>query len=231
MNKKPLIGLTPTFNPYSKKLLIKIEYIKAIQKAGGIPFLIPYSDLKSDVEIIFEKLDGIMLSGGGDILPLYYKEEPKKTKRVVPERDELEIKIVKMCFENKKPLFGICRGSQVMNVAMGGTLIQDINSEIEHDQSAYYDKLTHTIIIEKGTLLYEIMKIRELRVNSFHHQAIKKTGKDIKISARAKDGIIEGIESDKHPFFIGVQFHPELLFEKHEIFFRLFKVFVDFCKR
>ena len=210
--------------------MLDIEYVKAIQKAGGVPLIIPYSDLKNNVDLILEKFDGIMFSGGGDVLPSYYKEEPQKTKRVVPERDELEIELVKKCFKNKKPLFAICRGIQVMNVAMGGNLIQDINSEIEHDQSAYYDKLTHTIIIEKGTLLYEIFKKKELKVNSFHHQAVKKTGKNLKISAKAKDGIIEGIESEKHPFFLGVQFHPELLFEEHKIFFKLFKVFIDACR-
>jgi len=230
LSRKPLIGITPSYNPHSEKFLLDIEYVKAIQKAGGVPLIIPYSDLKSNVDLILERFDGIMLSGGGDVLPSYYKEEPKKTKRVVPERDELEIELVKKCFKNKKPLFAICRGCQVMNVAMGGSLIQDINSEIEHDQSAYHDKLTHTIIIEKGTLLYEILKKRELKVNSFHHQAVKKLGKNLKISAKAKDGIVEGIESEKHPFFLGVQFHPERLFEKHKIFFKLFKAFVESCK-
>jgi len=230
MKRKPLIGVTPSFNPYSGKFLLGVEYIRAIQKAGGIPLLIPYADFKNNVDLIFERFDGFMLSGGGDVLPFYYKEEPKKTEKVVPERDEFEIELVKRCFKNKKPLFAICRGSQIMNVAMGGNLIQDINSEIQHYQSAYYDELTHTIIIEKGTFLYEIFKKKELKVNSFHHQAVKKLGKTLRISARAKDGIVEGIESDNHPFFLGVQFHPEFLFEKHKMFFKLFKVFIDACR-
>lgn len=230
MNKKPFIGVTPSFDIQSNRFYLNIKYTKAIQEAGGIPLIIPYTDFKNEIKTLLEKFDGFLLTGGGDVHPLYYREEPKKTRGVVPERDILEIEIVKACFLNKKPVFAICRGSQVMNVAMGGNLIQHINSEIEHEQSASHSKLTHTIIIEKETLLYDIFKKREIRVNSFHHQAVNKLGKDLKISARAKDGIVEAIESDKHPFFLGVQFHPEHLFEENKIFLKLFKKFIDSCK-
>lgn len=207
-----------------------MKYIEAIKRVGGIPLVIPYIDLEIRKDEFFDLFDGFLLSGGGDVHPMFYGEEPRKTEKVIPERDKFEIEIVKKCFENKKPILGICRGLQVMNVSMGGTLIQDIESYIEHKQSAPYNKLTHSIIIDKKSQLYEIFGKEELMVNSFHHQAIRKLGEELKISAKAKDEIVEAIESEKHPFFIGVQFHPEHLFEENEIFFNLFKSFVECCK-
>lgn len=225
--KKPLIGITPSFSNISERFFLSIEYVKAIKKASGIPVIIPY--LKNEIEIILSKINGILLSGGGDILPKFFKEEPKSTKLAFPQRDIFEIKLIKECFKRKIPVLGICRGCQVMNVAMGGNLIQDIKGEIEHYQSAPANEPTHTIIIEKDSILYEVFKKERIMVNSFHHQAIKKVGKDLFISARAKDGIIEAIESKEHPFFLGVQFHIEYLIEDKR-FLNLFKFFISKAK-
>lgn len=231
MKEKPLIGVTTSFEKKSNKFYLNIKYIKAIKESGGVPLIIPYIDLKNEIKTLISKFDGFLLTGGGDVDPSYYGEKPRKTRGVVFERDTLEIELVKKCFLNKIPVLGICRGLQVMNVAMGGKLIQHINSEIEHDRLKIDSKLTHTITIDKETLLYEIFKKREIKVNSFHHQAVSKLGSNLKISARAKDGIIEAIEGEKHPFFLGVQFHPELLFEENRIFLRLFKEFIESCKK
>lgn len=225
--KKPLIGITSSFSNISERFFLNIEYVKAIKKAGGIPVIIPY--LKNDIQEIISKINGVLLSGGGDILPKFFKEEPELTKLALPERDLFEIKLVRECFKRKIPVFGICRGCQVINVAMGGNLIQDIKGKIEHYQSAPAKEPTHTIIIEKDSILYEIFKKEKIMVNSFHHQAIKKVGNNLFISAKAKDGIIEAVESKKHPFFLGVQFHIEYLIEDKR-FLNLFKFFISKAK-
>jgi len=222
--KKTLIGITPSFSSVSERFFLNIEYVKAIKEAGGIPIIIPY--LKNDVKEIISKFDGILLSGGGDVLPKFFKEEPYSTKLVFPERDLFEIKIVKECYKNKIPILGICRGCQIMNVAMGGSLIQEIDTKLQHYQNAPAKEATHTVIIEKNSILYKILKKEKIFVNSFHHQAIKKLGKNLYVSARAKDGIIEAIEAKEHPFFIGVQFHVEYLFEKQREFLKIFKFFI-----
>ncbi len=226
---KPLIGITPSFSSISQRFFLNGEYLEGIKKAGGMPFIIPY--LKNNIKEIITKIDGILLTGGGDVLPKFFKEEPQSTKLAFPERDIFEIKLVKECFKKKIPVLGICRGSQVMNVAMGGSLIQDIKGKIEHYQSAPAKEPTHWIMIEKESILYEVLNKEKIMVNSFHHQAIKKVGKNLFVSARAKDGIIEAIESKEHPFFIGVQFHIEYLIEKNRRFLNLFKLFISKAKR
>ncbi|MEN3046092.1 MAG: gamma-glutamyl-gamma-aminobutyrate hydrolase family protein [Candidatus Hydrothermales bacterium] len=231
MSKRPLIGITPSFSEESHDYILNNKYIEAIREAGGIPLVIPYLDLENIEEEIFSFFDGFLLSGGGDVHPSFYGEELENVEKVVLERDKFEIELVKRCFENKRPLLGICRGLQVMNVAMGGTLIQDIKSDITHRQPPPYDKPVHSITVYKNSQLYQILGIEELTVNSSHHQAIKNLGKELKVSAQADDGVIEAIESEKHPFFIGVQFHPERLFNKNEAFLKLFKSFVNSCKR
>ncbi|MEO0231935.1 MAG: gamma-glutamyl-gamma-aminobutyrate hydrolase family protein [candidate division WOR-3 bacterium] len=226
--KKTFIGITPSFSNISGRFFLNEEYVKAIKKAGGIPVIIPY--LKNDIEEIVSRINGVLLSGGGDVLPKFFKEEPELTKLTLPERDVFEIKLIRECFKRKIPVFGICRGCQVMNVAMGGSLIQDIKGKIEHYQSAPANEPTHTIIIEKGSILYEVFKKEKIMVNSFHHQAIKKVGKNLFVSAKAKDGIIEAIESKEHPFFLGVQFHIEYLTQNNKRFLNLFKFFISKAK-
>jgi|Deesub1362B_J571_1020462.scaffolds.fasta_scaffold00021_58 putative glutamine amidotransferase len=225
--KKPIIGVTPSFYSTSERFALNLEYVESIKEAGGIPVILPYIDKSvNDVKEIVSKIDGLLLAGGGDILPKLFGEEPESTKLVVPERDRFEIKITRECYKNKIPVFGICRGCQVINVAMGGKLIQDIKTGIQHYQDAPGKEPTHTIFIEKESILYKTLKKQKIMVNSFHHQAIKKPGKNLYISARSKDGIIEAIEARNHPFFVGVQFHIEYLWKKNRNFLKLFRLFV-----
>lgn len=225
--KSPIIGITPSFYSVSERFVLNLEYVESVKEAGGIPFIIPYIDNSvNDVKGILSKIDGLLLAGGGDVLPKFFGEEPESTKLVVPKRDRFEIKIIRDCYKNKIPVLGICRGCQIMNVAMGGNLFQEIKTGIQHHQQAPGSEPTHTIFIEKNSILYKVFKKQKIMVNSFHHQAVKKPGKNLKVSARSKDEVIEAIETENHPFFVGVQFHVEYLWKKNRDFLQLFRLFI-----
>lgn len=227
---KPVIGIIPAYDIKKEEYRLDENYVKGIELAGGIPMLIPYIDLESTIENILAMVHGIMLTGGGDIHPSYYGEEPLNIRKLVPERDSFEVKIINSAYERGIPILGICRGSQVINVALGGTLIQHIMSA-QHYQDADGSALFHMVEINKGTLLYEILKREKMLVNSFHHQAIKEPAPVLKVSAKARDGIVEAVEStEPNKFVLGVQFHIELLFEKYPEFLRIFEEFVNSAK-
>ena len=185
----------------------------------------------------FARLDGLLLPGGGDIMPTRYDETPHmKLGSTEPERDELELAFSRWALEEGKPVLGICRGIQVMNVAAGGSLYQDIPSQfrtrLRHatDLSLARQTIAHDIAIEPQSRLAGLVGGEPLPVNSWHHQAIKDLGGGFVVTARAADGIIEAFESPQHPFAIGVQFHPEDLYESDERVRRLFRAFVDACR-
>ena len=234
---KPLIGITAT-PQYPHKLLsfdkVAHAYVNAVQKAGGIPVILP-TDLKAeDVQVLRSKLDGILLSGGGDIDPARFEGMPsEEIGGVDSDRDEMEFSIVRLSVETNWPLFGICRGLQVINAAMGGSLYTDIPeqypTELRHDTKGISSSRSyeaHEVRIVPETKLFSILKETLLSVNSFHHQAILEPAKGLKISAYASDGLIEGLELPGHRFLVGVQWHPECLQRKSEQR-ELFKAFIQ----
>lgn len=217
--------------------MINEDYYKGVQAAGGIPVIIPIigSDI---VDPLLSRLDGIILSGGGDLDPWYFGESPIKDLNVItPDRDGCEIEIAKKSIEMSIPILGICRGLQILNVAMGGTLYQDIYAQkksdeiIKHTQMAPRWYGSHKVFIESNTMLLDIMKKETILVNSFHHQAIKTLGDGLKINAYSPDKIIEGIEGTDEQFILGVQWHPENMWEKNKIFLELFKAVVGASKK
>lgn len=222
---KPLIGIAGNYDDDTGSLLLKDNYINAICKAGGIPVVLPPV---RDCALIGNHLavcNGILLSGGGDLDPAWWGETPIKAKgRIQPLRDYYEIQLVRMAMQQRKSVLGICRGCQVMNVAAGGSLIQDLSGEFGHNQNAPRDFPSHEIFIENGSRLASIIKMESIKVNSFHHQAVNRPGKGIILTAYAPDGTAEALENDIQPFFIGVQWHPECLADKNSG--RLFKAFV-----
>ncbi len=225
------IGITCKSSPNS--LYLPRKYIESIESNGGEPLLIPHINKFEYIEEISNLLAGILFAGGGDIEPKFYKEERMgELKRVDEKRDAFEIKLLQRFFKNRKPVLGICRGMQVLNVALGGTLYQDIEkiTPQRHWQKNPPPQSSHEIEIMENTTLYKIFKTKKLMVNSFHHQAIKELGEGFLVSAKAKDNIIEAIEHKEHPFMLGVQFHPEYMYEK-EPFKNLFKYFVEKCLR
>lgn len=211
--QRPIIGITANINEGSVSLLP--GYYKSVYEAGGIPLVIPPSDDLSILPNLLDSIDGLLLSGGADINPLFLGEDPvKELHNINPYRDRQELMIVKMAANKQIPILGICRGIQIMNAALGGTLYQDIYSQsenklIKHSQELDREYASHIVNIDEDSLLYHIMGTAVLPVNSFHHQAIKEPALGFRVCARSNDGIIEAMESTEYKSMIGVQWHPE----------------------
>jgi putative glutamine amidotransferase len=224
---KPLIGITAT-PQYPHKLLpfdkVAHAYVNSVQNAGGIPVILPTDLSGEDVRVLRTRLDGILLSGGGDIDPARFGGTPsEEIGGVDNDRDEMEFSIVHLSVETNWPLLGICRGLQVINAALGGSLYTDIPEQyptgVRHDtkeisSSRSYE--AHEVRIIPESKLFNILKETPLRVNSFHHQAVLEPARELRISAYASDGLIEGLEFPDHRFLVGVQWHPECLQRKPE---------------
>ena len=235
----PLIGISSTLLKVEsgsfmgcKRTAVCHAYIHAIQLAGGIPIVLPVIDDQTKILHQLEWLDGLLLSGGYDVCPLFYEEEPLVgLEEICPLRDAYEIELVQTARLLQKPIFGICRGLQLLNVALGGTLYQDIRTALpsanQHSQRADPDDAVQTIDLVAGTRLHQIMGESTITTNTFHHQAIKKLASDLHINARARDGIIEGVEGKTDLFLLGVQWHPEMMVIKHSSMLKLFQAFVE----
>ena len=209
----PVIGITGNFS--DGNLSLAPGYYASILKAGGIPFIIPPFDDDNILINTLDNIDGLLLTGGGDINPLFLKEEPvKELHSINPRRDRQELLLARLAANRQIPVLGICRGIQVLNAALGGSLYQDIYSQaegklIKHSQDLDRAYASHTVRIEEDSLLAKIMGQTTLPVNSFHHQAVKEPAPGFRVSARATDGIIEAIESKEYKSMLGVQWHPE----------------------
>ena len=220
--KKPIIGITlDSEEPgqYSKFpwYAIRKNYLHSIEKFGGIPFPLYHSTI--NLHDILSIIDGIIITGGNfDIDPTFYGQNDHHSRLRKNIRTNFEIKVCEISLKKNLPILGICGGEQLLNVCFGGTLIQDIKKKyknsLEHEQKNPRNKTSHSIEIKKQTKLYKIINEVEIKVNSAHHQAVDKLGKNLIISSIASDGIIESIESTEHDWCIGVQWHPEFLITK-----------------
>lgn len=235
---KPVIGISGSIlinkgNAFSgyRRSYVNQDYVEAVLRAGAIPFIIPFNeDLEATREMV-EKVDGIILSGGHDVNPYYYGEDPMlKIGELFPERDVFDMELYKTAIELKKPIFGICRGYQIINVINGGTLYQDLSYadfvKIKHDQVDNPTQATHFVELEEGTFLKNILG-EKYKVNSFHHQILKDVAPGFKVVAKSSDGVIESIEKiTEDNFVIGVQWHPEMLSASNEKSQEIFNEFV-----
>lgn len=235
-NKKPVIGLTTYQRERGAYCVVVTEYIESVFAAGGIPICIPTVESADDYEYYMEILDGIIFTGGVDINPSCYGEEPlKEINCITPSKDEYELGLFHKAYERKMPIFGICRGCQLINVGLGGSLYQDINSQIPGSFGHYpnnipENELFHSVKLVEGSKLHGIMGSEVLKVNSFHHQAIKTLGKNLVVTAVSKDEITEAIESTEDRYLLGVQWHPECLTARYGIFLKLFSRLVQEAK-
>lgn len=234
--KKPIIGIVLDLTKdggkysYSPKpwYALRADYSNMVEKAGGLPVLLPYiEDIQSQIDMI----DGLLIPGcDEDINPKFYGQEIKSSKvKTNDRRTSYELSLTEEALKRNIPIFGICNGLQVINVFLGGTLIQHIpdshKSDINHEQEHPKCAPTHDIIIENNTFLLELTKPRRVKVNTTHHQAIDQLGNGLIVSARAPDGIIEAIESKDYKFLVGVQWHSE--YYNSDLDKNLFKSFVE----
>jgi len=239
--KAPLIGITCSrltggaWGIYSLGHFMDYtfsDYSQAILHAGGAPVIIPAAQDKKSLERILASLQGLILSGGPDIHPRHYGEEPLAGLGEVDEAiDGMELMAANQAIEKNLPLLGICRGIQVLNVALGGTLYQDIPSQVPESicHTPKTDKAvnTHTVCIEAGSQLNKIFGKREIWVNGKHHQAVKDLAPGMTVAARARDEIVEAVEHPRKRFAIGVQWHPEGTWRDDPYSQKLFSSFVQ----
>lgn len=245
---KPLIGVTTDYDPGKKIktrtksegiVYIRDAYLDAVKDHGGLPVALPLLEDKKLVKDLAARLSGVLVTGGDfDIHPRHYGEKPiPELGRVKENRTFFEFALIREAFRLDMPVLGICGGMQAINVAAGGTLHQDIKvcvpGAISHEQGQPKTRPSHKAEVMPGTILAGAMFSRKVKgpknisINSTHHQAVAKPGRGIKISALSPDGIIEAIESERHSFVVGVQWHPELLYSRHPEQSALFRAFVN----
>ncbi|MBC7083406.1 MAG: gamma-glutamyl-gamma-aminobutyrate hydrolase family protein [Firmicutes bacterium] len=232
---RPLVGVTCSSSSSneaseSKRYTLPHDYVYALTRAGGEAVILPAGDGESAIRLA-SALDGILLSGGADLDPRHFGEDPHpRLGHIDPERDEFELALVRAAIQAGTPILAICRGIQVLNVAMGGTLYQDIpsqvNGAIKHRQDAPRYHASHKVVVERHSKLAGMVGAGDVLVNSFHHQAVREVAPGFFVSARSTDGVVEGIESAHDLFVVGVQWHPECMTDQYPAMLEIFAAFV-----
>ncbi|MBC3898031.1 gamma-glutamyl-gamma-aminobutyrate hydrolase family protein [Acetobacterium malicum] len=235
--KKPLIGILPLYDSIKKSIWMYPGYPEGITEAGGIPVILSILNRNEDIEAIAERLDGFVFSGGQDVDPQYYGEALLKySNEIYPPRDQLELRLLRAVMDQNKPIFGVCRGLQLINVALGGTLYQDINKQvkrelpIQHFQQNNYEFPVHEVSIATNSRLYEIIGTETIRVNSMHHQAIARLAPQLIAAAASADGLVEAVEIRGLSFGLAVQWHPEFLWQQDDSTLKILQAFVAACR-
>jgi putative glutamine amidotransferase len=233
--EKPLIGITAAHCTEELKTFPRAFYVESIRKTGGIPVILPPVRSDEEAHEALNIVNGLLLTGGGDISPAYLKEDPLRgIGTCIPERDLSELLLTKLALQSDLPILGICRGIQVLAVAAGGRIYQDIFGQqpgtIQHSQTAPRNCPWHSVKITPESLLFKFLKEVEIAVNSFHHQAVCELPPGFQRNAVAVDGIIEGIEKVDAKFCLGVQWHPESMLETEKHSCDLFTGFIEACR-
>lgn len=213
-HEKPVIAITGNYG--EKGCELAPGYYESVMQAGGIPLVIPPLADEEALLGLLDRVDAIIFSGGGDLNPLYINEEPSPALHgICPQRDEMELQLVRLAYNRQLPILGICRGIQMMVAALGGTLYQDLPSHyhdaplIKHSQDLAREYASHTVTIDANSQLHRLMKANQIAVNSFHHQAVCDAGSHLRVVARSTDGVVEAVESAEYKPIMGVQWHPE----------------------
>ncbi|MEW9702001.1 gamma-glutamyl-gamma-aminobutyrate hydrolase family protein [Paenibacillus sp. SI8] len=231
---KPIIGITSTIvklHEYSEGAYVHRDYHQSVEASGGLPIVLPLTSPETFKQLL-DLCDGVIFTGGEDVDPSAYGEEPSpQLGTIFPERDRIELEAIRRTIEADKPLFAICRGVQVLNVACGGTLYQDLPSEypgtLEHVQRGVArGKDSHAVHVEEDSELGRIFGYNQVRVNSLHHQALRTIGAKLVVTAFSPDGVVEAVEHQGSAFAIGVQWHPESMYETDTNMQKLFQAFV-----
>lgn len=211
---RPLIGVTVSAAPPAapsqdvEKLLVAQRYLDVLWRAGACPVTLPYTTDAAKLAAFCDALDGFLFAGGGDIHPAYYGAPPDPRMDISPARDAFEAALFHVIFPTGKPILGICRGLQVLNVLLGGTLWAHLDGHAQTLPGLMRPQ-TVDVVTQRGSLLYRLCRRKTLQVNTYHHQAIRDLAPALRVDATASDGVIEAVHAPDHPFLLGVQFHPE----------------------
>lgn len=235
--KKPMIGVLPLYDVGRESYWMLPGYMEGIEAAGGIPVMLPLTGSPEIIRALADTFDGFLFTGGQDINPEIYGEKPEAfCGKPCDERDLMEELLFRQVLEQDKPAFGICRGLQLFNALLGGTLYQDIpiqlkvEKQVGHSQKPPYDRPVHTVDIEKESPLYQLLKLDGMPVNSYHHQGIKKLSEQLKSAAKSEDGLTEAVYMPGKRFVWAVQWHPEFIYRADDNSLRLFIGFVNSCR-
>lgn len=238
---KPIIGIVGNLLtmeggliPNLERAYVNYDYVQAVERLGATAIILPVVEDEESIKNQINLCDGIIISGGHDIHPKFYKQELHKNIGYVYSRvDEYQLSLTKIAIESNKPILGICRGHQLINVVLGGTLYQDLSEysekTLKHTQEAKRYEVSHKIHIEKDSRLYKLYN-EETWVNSYHHQSIEKLGKNLKVTAKASDGVVESIEHTDKKYVVGVQWHPEMMLSENDDMSLLVRDFISNCK-
>lgn len=234
---QPIIGIVPSIDEKNEQYFTNIANVRAIKQAGGLPIVLPYTETAEMIKKYATMIDGLYLAGGNDIDPNYYDEVPHpKLGEVNPTRDAFEWEMLKHICHDNKPVLGVCKGMQMINVFFSGSLYQDMTSQItetliQHDQKSPLKHPIHVVELIKETKLYQMIQQDTIKVNSHHHQAIRHVGDGLIVSGQTSDGIVEAIESIRHSFVVGIQWHPEELLKTNEpTAIKIYEMFISQCK-
>ncbi len=232
---KPIIGILTEVD-LEKNTRVLFPYVRAIEGSGGLPIVLPYAEGEATREGFIEMCDGFLLAGGADINPERYGDEIRNVYgELMLYRDEMDFDMFARAFKSKKPILAICRGAQLANAALGGKLYQDIPteipSEIPHRQSEPKDAHSHYANLPEGTPLHALVGKDRIRINSFHHQALKTLGAGLLPTATADDGLIEAIYLDGEQYLMGYQWHPERLYDSDDYHRLIFDDFIAVCQK
>ncbi len=242
---KPVIGVTPDFNAGDRKdmggreptYFLRARYIQAVEELGGIPLILPLVTAQVTRQRLLDGIDGLLITGSGPDLPprLYGERQRYKFSLMSDRRADFELELVRQAGARDLPLLAICGGMQTVNVACGGSLFQDIPSQVQnalgHRQKGRATQVSHTVAVTPRSLLKKVVGQSTFMVNSSHHQSVKRVAPSLITSAVAPDGIVEAIESPSHRFLLAIQWHPEFLFEHHPTHRRLFEALMRAASR
>ena len=231
----PLIGLTPLWDKARQRYWMFPDYMERIRDAGGIPVILPMCDSPEEMDRILQKLDGILFTGGPDIDPVIYGSyDDTGTVDICAKRDAFELPLMRRARELQMPTLCICRGIQILNVALGGTVYEDIPAQyptqLNHMQQIPFSEPSHIVTVESGTVFSELVDSDHIWVNSCHHQAIRRLADELIVVARSSDGLIEAVELPGTTFCMGVQWHPERLPVDNSSSKAIFKAFIASCR-
>lgn len=229
--RRPWIGITSTVDKDHSDIVCPIPYVEAVRQAGGLPVIVPPLDAEGIQSEYLHRLDGLVLIGGWDIPPAAYGEQPHPTTEEMPAiRWEWEPRLINTWLESEKPLLGICLGAQMTNVVTGGTLIQDIPSQVGKEVIHRDEKLVwHSVEIKPGTRPHAVLGVDELMVTSSHHQAAERIGQGLEVVARSDDGVVEAMEMPGVPWRLFLQWHPERMEKSH--YDKIFGALVGACRQ